>query len=182
MAATHGFTGASPCPSRNADALPQIAVVGGQSAGKSSVLEAIVGKDFLPRNAGICTRRPLVINLQKSEGEEYGEFSHKKGERLTNMLDVRAEIEAETERAVGAGSKNVSPVPIFLTIRSPNVVNLTLVDLPGLTKVAVEGQPESIVREIDQVRQRVTAQTILLRDAAARTSRARARGCSPAGS
>jgi dynamin GTPase len=136
------------------DALPQIAVVGGQSAGKSSVLEAIVGKDFLPRNAGICTRRPLVINLQKApEGttEEYGEFAHRKGERLTSFLAVRQEIEAETERAVGAGSKNVSPVPIFLTICSPNVVNLTLVDLPGLTKVAVEGQPESTVREIEQM-------------------------------
>lgn len=29
--------------------LPRIAVVGGQSAGKSSLLEAIVGLDFLPR-------------------------------------------------------------------------------------------------------------------------------------
>ena len=39
--------------------LPQIAVVGGQSAGKSSVLECFVGKDFLPRGSGIVTRRPL---------------------------------------------------------------------------------------------------------------------------
>ena len=39
--------------------LPQIAVVGGQSAGKSSVLESFVGKDFLPRGSGIVTRRPL---------------------------------------------------------------------------------------------------------------------------
>ena len=29
--------------------LPQIVVVGGQSSGKSSVLEAIVGRSFLPR-------------------------------------------------------------------------------------------------------------------------------------
>jgi vacuolar protein sorting-associated protein 1 len=48
---------------RNPLDLPQIVVVGGQSAGKSSVLEAIVGKDFLPRGAGICTRRPLVLQL-----------------------------------------------------------------------------------------------------------------------
>ena len=39
--------------------LPQIAVVGGQSAGKSSVLESFVGMDFLPRGSGIVTRRPL---------------------------------------------------------------------------------------------------------------------------
>ena len=43
--------------------LPQITVVGSQSAGKSSVLEHIVGRDFLPRGNGICTRRPLVLQL-----------------------------------------------------------------------------------------------------------------------
>ena len=43
--------------------LPQLTVVGSQSAGKSSVLENIVGRDFLPRGTGICTRRPLVLQL-----------------------------------------------------------------------------------------------------------------------
>lgn len=40
--------------------LPQIVVIGSQSSGKSSVLENIVGRDFLPRGSGIVTRRPLV--------------------------------------------------------------------------------------------------------------------------
>lgn len=43
--------------------LPQIVVVGSQSSGKSSVLETIVGRDFLPRGSGIVTRRPLVLQL-----------------------------------------------------------------------------------------------------------------------
>jgi dynamin 1-like protein len=43
--------------------LPQIVVVGSQSSGKSSVLETIVGRDFLPRGQGIVTRRPLVLQL-----------------------------------------------------------------------------------------------------------------------
>ncbi|KFO28502.1 Dynamin-3 [Fukomys damarensis] len=47
--------------------LPQIAVVGGQSAGKSSVLENFVGRDFLPRGSGIVTRRPLVLQLVTSK-------------------------------------------------------------------------------------------------------------------
>lgn len=34
-----------------------------QSSGKSSVLESIVGRDFLPRGTGIVTRRPLVLQL-----------------------------------------------------------------------------------------------------------------------
>ena len=43
--------------------LPSIIVVGGQSSGKSSVLEAIVGRDFLPRGIGVVTRRPLELQL-----------------------------------------------------------------------------------------------------------------------
>jgi hypothetical protein len=33
------------------------------------------------------------------------------------------------------------------------VVNLTLIDLPGLTKVAVEGQPETIAEDIESTRE-----------------------------
>ena len=43
--------------------LPQIVVVGSQSAGKSSVLESLVGKSILPRGTGIVTRRPLIMQL-----------------------------------------------------------------------------------------------------------------------
>lgn len=43
--------------------LPQIVVIGSQSSGKSSVLEHIVGRDFLPRGTGIVTRRPLILQL-----------------------------------------------------------------------------------------------------------------------
>jgi len=43
--------------------LPRIAVLGSQSAGKSSVLESIVGIDFLPRGSGVVTRRPLELRL-----------------------------------------------------------------------------------------------------------------------
>ncbi|XP_059442426.1 phragmoplastin DRP1E-like isoform X3 [Corylus avellana] len=63
---------------------------------------------------------------------------------------VRKEIQDETDRLTGK-SKQISPVPIHLSIYSPNVVNLTLIDLPGLTKVAVEGQPESIVQDIENM-------------------------------
>jgi dynamin 1-like protein len=53
--------------------LPQICTVGSQSAGKSSVLESIVGKDFLPRGAGICTRRPLLLQLVNPHKKEWEE-------------------------------------------------------------------------------------------------------------
>jgi hypothetical protein len=43
--------------------LPAVVAVGSQSSGKSSVLESIVGRDFLPRGAGIVTRRPVLMYL-----------------------------------------------------------------------------------------------------------------------
>ncbi|KAA8529767.1 hypothetical protein F0562_034133 [Nyssa sinensis] len=134
------------------EALPSVAVVGGQSSGKSSVLESIVGRDFLPRGSGIVTRRPLVLQLHKTEGNqsEYAEFLHAPKKRFTDFAAVRKEIADETDRITGK-SKKISNIPIHLSIYSPNVVNLTLIDLPGLTKVAVEGQPESIVEDIENM-------------------------------
>ncbi|XP_074279677.1 dynamin-related protein 5A-like [Silene latifolia] len=133
------------------DELPSIAVVGGQSSGKSSVLESIVGKDFLPRGSGIVTRRPLVLQLHRvEEKREWGEFMHLPRKRFTDFAAVRKEIADETDRETGHG-KGISSVPIHLSIYSPNVVNLTLVDLPGLTKVAVDGQPDSIVHDIENM-------------------------------
>ncbi|XP_012438373.1 phragmoplastin DRP1C [Gossypium raimondii] len=131
--------------------LPSVAVVGGQSSGKSSVLESVVGRDFLPRGSGIVTRRPLVLQLHKTEsGTEYAEFLHSPKKRFTDFVAVRKEIADETDRITGK-TKQISNIPIHLSIYSPNVVNLTLIDLPGLTKVAVEGQSETIVEDIENM-------------------------------
>ncbi|KAI1905049.1 hypothetical protein AGOR_G00011940 [Albula goreensis] len=141
--------------------LPQIAVVGGQSAGKSSVLENFVGKDFLPRGSGIVTRRPLVLQLIQCP-TEYAEFLHCKGKKFTDFDEVRQEIEAETDRVTGQ-NKGISPVPINLRVYSPHVLNLTLVDLPGMTKVPVGDQPADIEHQIkDMLMQFVTKENCLL--------------------
>ncbi|XP_065107119.1 dynamin-1a isoform X5 [Paramisgurnus dabryanus] len=141
--------------------LPQIAVVGGQSAGKSSVLENFVGKDFLPRGSGIVTRRPLILQLVQCP-TEYAEFLHCKGKKFTDFDEVRQEIEAETDRITGQ-NKGISPVPINLRVYSPNVLNLTLVDLPGMTKVPVGDQPADIEHQIrEMLMQFVTKDNCLL--------------------
>jgi len=140
--------------------LPQITVVGSQSAGKSSVLETIVGRDFLPRGSGICTRRPLVLQLyctgsgetateeqHDTNGEEWGEFLHLPGQKFYDFSEIRAEIERETERLSGK-NKGISNKSINLKIFSPYVLNLTLVDLPGITKVPTGDQPEDVEQQI----------------------------------
>nr|CAH0103149.1 unnamed protein product [Daphnia galeata] len=126
--------------------LPQIAVVGGQSAGKSSVLENFVGRDFLPRGSGIVTRRPLILQLINSP-QEYGEFLHCKGKIFSDFDEIRKEIEADTDRLTGT-NKGISNLPINLRVYSPHVLNLTLIDLPGLTKIAVGDQPIDIEMQI----------------------------------
>ncbi|GME78909.1 unnamed protein product [Ambrosiozyma monospora] len=170
--------------------LPLLTTVGSQSAGKSSVLENIVGKDFLPRGTGIVTRRPLILQLinvkpgdalvtkttgfetdlglQPGEktledhlreahgatpsqdngfGLEWGEFLHMPGKRYYSFDNIRKEIENETARIAGK-NKGISRIPINLKVYSPNVLNLTLVDLPGLTKIPIADQPTDIERQI----------------------------------
>ncbi|TLS22721.1 uncharacterized protein PpBr36_05944 [Pyricularia pennisetigena] len=144
--------------------LPQIVVVGSQSAGKSSVLENIVGRDFLPRGSGIVTRRPLIlqlINVPEEEGAavdvgyrspdaarpgEWAEFHHIPNRRFTDFGDVKREIENETARIAGT-NKGINRQPINLKVYSPHVLNLTLVDLPGLTKVPIGDQPGDIEKQ-----------------------------------
>ncbi|XP_026326390.1 dynamin-1-like protein isoform X7 [Hyposmocoma kahamanoa] len=142
--------------------LPQIIVLGTQSSGKSSVIESLVGRSFLPRGPGIVTRRPLVLQLVYSpkdskehrsaeEGtvnlEEWGKFLHTKEKIYTNFEEIRQEIERETDRMAGS-NKGICPEPISLKIYSTKVVNLTLVDLPGITKVPIGDQPEDIENQI----------------------------------
>ncbi|KAF8721814.1 hypothetical protein AX14_010165 [Amanita brunnescens Koide BX004] len=137
--------------------MPQLVVVGSQSAGKSSVLENIVGKDFLPRGQGIVTRRPLVLQLihtpipsepspTASPHTEWAQFLHT-DKRFTDFNEVCREIEQETFRVAGQ-NKGISKLPIHLRIYSPDVLDLTLVDLPGLTKIPVGDQPSDIERQI----------------------------------
>ena len=230
--------------------LPQIVVVGSQSVGKSSVLENIVGRDFLPRGVGVVTRRPLILqlhNISKDDGsktvsprsstsrgnlserksgsqadgecdhfppspptlggdttaknlenlieeadenevpsnssnvtttrgqessseskganarkggsngskarnadtseEEYGEFLHLPGQRFFDFAEIRNEIQRETDRISGK-NKGISNKSINLKIYSPHVLNLTLVDLPGITKVPTGDQPEDVEEQI----------------------------------
>ncbi|XP_055299266.1 dynamin-1-like protein isoform X2 [Sitodiplosis mosellana] len=145
--------------------LPQIVVLGSQSSGKSSVIESLVGRSFLPRGTGIVTRRPLVLQLiytpledkdhrSAEQGtaklEEWGKFLHTKNKVFSDFDEIRKEIENETDRMAGT-NKGICPEPINLKIYSTRVVNLTLVDLPGLTKVPVGDQPEDIEAQIKEL-------------------------------
>jgi replication fork clamp-binding protein CrfC len=109
----------------------------------------------------------LILQLRTFEGDSYACFGHDQ-KKLTDFDEVRKEIERDTERVTGC-NKGLSNEPILLKVFSPegdyilhalyqqcayvclpifSVLDLTLVDLPGLTKVPVGDQPEDIEKQV----------------------------------
>ena len=124
--------------------LPRICSLGTQSSGKSSVLESIVGLDFLPRGDGVVTRRPLELRLNHiNSGEPWAIFEERKGTKFTDFIKVRETIEALTDE-VCKTNKNIVDKPIVLNVYSQTCPDLTLVDLPGVTRVPIGDQPKNI--------------------------------------
>lgn len=128
--------------------LPRIAAIGTQSSGKSSVIESIVGMDFLPRGGGVVTRRPLELRLvhlnsQEHKGEVAWAVFEKLGtKKFTDFNEVRLEIERQTDEVAGK-NKGIVNDPILLTVYATGAPDLTLIDLPGITRVAVAGSDQT---------------------------------------
>uniref|UniRef100_A0A667XRP9 Interferon-induced GTP-binding protein Mx n=1 Tax=Myripristis murdjan TaxID=586833 RepID=A0A667XRP9_9TELE len=138
-------------------ALPAIAVIGDQSSGKSSVLEALSGV-ALPRGSGIVTRCPLELKMKRTtEGETWqGTITYtakKQPEDIEDPSYVEHLIEQAQNDMAGHGA-GISEDLISLSIASPDVPDLTLIDLPGIARVAVKGQPQDIGEKIKKMIQK----------------------------
>ncbi|XP_055346696.1 uncharacterized protein LOC129594136 [Paramacrobiotus metropolitanus] len=143
---------------------PQIVVVGSQSDGKSSVLESIVKNGFLPRGTGVVTRTPIILQLRnirpgEENGQELATVSYPdpdnsgqqvREEHITDFGHVGPKIMQATERLAG-NQKNIVDKPITVTLYSPNVPDLTLVDLPGLVENRQGDQPSNIKEQVEQL-------------------------------
>ncbi|XP_043084713.1 interferon-induced GTP-binding protein Mx3-like isoform X2 [Puntigrus tetrazona] len=158
--------------------LPSIVVIGDQSSGKSSVLEALSGI-ALPRGSGIVTRCPLELRLKKVPGVKWKAvltYDKKLNESVTflagpikpsklangklsqseNKIEfadpslIEAQVEAAQNELAGKGV-GICEELITLEIMSPEVCDLTLIDLPGIARVPVEGQPEDIGKQIKRL-------------------------------
>ncbi|GJJ08304.1 hypothetical protein Clacol_002515 [Clathrus columnatus] len=132
--------------------LPSIVVIGSQSSGKSSVLEAIVGHEFLPKGNNMVTRRPIELTLihsppsQTGQAEEYGEFPSLGLGKIHDFAQIQRTL-TDLNLAVPA-SEAVSNDPIELKIHSPYVPDLTLIDLPGYVQIASMDQPETLKEKV----------------------------------
>ncbi|KAH9811128.1 P-loop containing nucleoside triphosphate hydrolase protein [Melampsora americana] len=136
--------------------LPSIVVIGSQSSGKSSVLEAIVGHEFLPKGNNMVTRRPLELTLihtpptsQNPSPEEYSECAEFGPGKFSDFTEVQQRL-TRLNQAV-PDTIAVSETPIYLKVYSPHVPDLTLVDLPGYVQVSSMDQPEELREKIQQL-------------------------------
>ncbi|NWV33960.1 MX protein, partial [Grantiella picta] len=136
--------------------LPAIAVIGDQSSGKSSVLEALSGV-ALPRGNGIVTRCPLELKLKRlPEGQAWqGKISYRNvALELQNASEVDRAIRQAQDTVAGPRGA-ISGELISLEVRSPDVPDLTLIDLPGIARVAVGDQPKDIGDQIKMLLKRI---------------------------
>ncbi|KAJ5633829.1 hypothetical protein N7528_001671 [Penicillium herquei] len=131
--------------------LPSIVVIGSQSSGKSSVLEAIVGHEFLPKGSNMVTRRPIELTLINTPNAqaEYGEFPALGLGKITDFSQIQRTL---TDLNLAVPEKDcVSDDPIQLSIYSPNVPDLSLIDLPGYIQVAGHDQPPELKQKINDL-------------------------------
>ena len=152
---------------KNTDFLnpPTLCVIGTQSSGKSITLNGLMGLDILPNGKSIVTRTPIHLRLIHIKEPKIITVEFYENSKLLSMfnidaittpeaqiLPVQEEIFRLTELYAGK-TKNVVDIPIDIKIKSPNVPNLSIIDLPGLTNIALtdQGQPENIKLNIENM-------------------------------
>ena len=141
--------------------LPQMVVVGSQSSGKSSTLESIIGFEILPKGSGIVTKCPIRIQMnQTRESREYATFTHLPREEF-DFSTVAGIISRRSDELTT--DKSLSYEEITVSLYSPNMINLTLVDLPGITAVPTEKQPQDFVEQVkSMVRKKIENEMVLI--------------------
>ena len=139
--------------------IPQIAVMGDQSSGKSSVLEALSGIPF-PRGAGLVTR--CATQLSMSRGQEWSatiEASDNTDAKAAFTVGSKAGIADRIKELTdtlcgggggGEGSKGIClDRYIQVKVEAPDMPDLTIIDLPGIVRTATQGQSKTVVQDVD---------------------------------
>ena len=133
--------------------VPEIVAIGGQSDGKSSLLEAFLGFKFNLTNSEIGTRRPLIVQIRHSPGaiepicRLQDENSVEFGLPLS-VKEVSHLLKERTDRHLSQLNKSVSSIPIILRCEYAHSPNLTIYDMPGFILKAGAGQDESTPDDI----------------------------------
>ncbi|XVF18823.1 hypothetical protein REPUB_Repub11eG0056300 [Reevesia pubescens] len=134
--------------------IPEIVALGGQSDGKSSLLEALIGFRFNVREVKMGTRRPLILQMvhdpsaleprcrfQEEDSEEYGS-------PVVSTSTIADIIKSRTEALLKKTKTSVSPKPIVMKAEFAHCPNFTIIDTPGFVLQAKKGEPKNTPEEI----------------------------------
>jgi interferon-induced GTP-binding protein Mx1 len=146
--------------------LPQIAVMGDQSSGKSSVLESLSGVPF-PRGSGLVTRCPTQLTMKRatkasapwrarvSVARAGGHGGMTQGVagcgEVRDKLELASAVERVSEALIALSPSGFSSDTVVVEIVAPSVPDLTLIDLPGLVRTNVEGQDPAVIVEVNNL-------------------------------
>ena len=151
--------------------LPQLVVCGDQSAGKSSVLEALTEIPF-PRNDNLCTRYATEIILRRAttnsltikiipdgsrpSPEQMALQNFKESiidfDELPRIMDVaKAAMDANGSPTAESKPKAFSRDILSIEIEGPSRPQLTLVDIPGLIQTDTKGVTKDDVQLVSQI-------------------------------
>lgn len=122
--------------------LPRIIVIGTESAGKSSLLESIVGWPIFPRKSSMCTRLPFQLRLTHKKEINSPTVKFNDGQICEQPEQVYERVEQITKRVTN--DRGVKDEMIVLEVQLPTPTELTLVDLPGIITVNKPEEPEDI--------------------------------------
>jgi interferon-induced GTP-binding protein Mx1 len=142
-------------------AIPQIVVMGDQSSGKSSVLEAISGISF-PRGSGLVTKCATELRMKRAVNKakpwsanirlSWGLSQPKAAGPIHKKEEIGDKILMLTERLLHERGENAIFEPehsIIIDLESTEVPDLTIIDVPGIVRTALAGQEESVKEEVD---------------------------------
>lgn len=142
--------------------LPAITVVGSQSSGKSSVLESLINVDILPRGTNLVTRCPIILHLKKAVKEECVEIDKRKYLLKKNNQLIKNKILKMMDKICGT-DKEISSNSIVIDIWLLETLEFTIIDLPGITKVAIGKQSEDIeIKILNIIREYITSKNTII--------------------
>ncbi|EJW04495.1 hypothetical protein EDEG_01288 [Edhazardia aedis USNM 41457] len=127
--------------------LPRLVVIGAQSTGKSSVLESIINREILPKGNDLVTRCPLLINIRKNKCKN--EYAIVNGEKVS-IKNVISKIQSCVNATCGEENL-LSSEEVRVDLYLNDCFELSLVDLPGLTKVPIGSQPSDIEKQVENM-------------------------------
>lgn len=143
--------------------LPQIAVLGDTSTGKSSLLSTISGVQF-PASEKLTTRCPTRLRMEKSKDnsvfatvgihwDAHSEYKNDNFEEihLTELSEIGGAISRAQQHIIASSRKEVASDIVEVSVKSPTCVDVTLIDLPGIARTTGNNESKSMIDEIREL-------------------------------